>query len=267
MFSTLSTSDILSIAAAGLVVLGVAPILKSGHKAQINLSVWAVITANAWLAAGGNLFADQKGASAVYMILSAAILSPVLFFNLKSGVWGNLPPWHRAAAFVLPVGTGLGIFLGGEFATWTSVFVSLLLSVQLVESCWNRISREHLTTWTWFFLADGSALLFGWGSANVSLRSLLSVWVIQCVLVISIEVRNRRSMRPLIRSRDTSPFQKTKHPIFWPQIPMDQRHSFQLRQRGKSHCFDLHPCGDARLDGVPQAATGSVAVGSLVPRK
>lgn len=185
------TRDILSIAAAVFIVLGVAPILRNGHQARINLSVWAVIAANAWLAAIGNLFADQKGASAVYMLLNAAILSPVLFFNLKRGVWGDLPSWHKVAAFLLPFGTAAGIFLGGEYATWASVGVSILLSTQLVESCWKRISREHILTWTWFLLADGCALTFGWAEADTSLRVLLSVWVLQCALVIGIEMRNR----------------------------------------------------------------------------
>ena len=201
------TRDILSIAAAVFVLLGAAPILRNGHQARINLSVWAVIAANAWLAAIGNLFAEQKGASAVYMLLNAGILSPVLFFNLKRGVWGELPSWHKVAAFLLPLGTAAGISLGGEYATWASVGVSLLLSVQLIESCWKKISREHILTWTWFLLADGSVLVFGWAEADSSLRALLSVWVLQCVLVISLEVRNRlgdgrcgRSTGPLVRS-------------------------------------------------------------------
>jgi hypothetical protein len=71
------------------------------------------------------------------------------------------------------------------------VGVSILLSTQLVESCWKRISREHILTWTWFLLADGCALTFGWAEADTSLRVLLSVWVLQCALVIGIEMRNR----------------------------------------------------------------------------
>lgn len=183
--------DFLAMGAALFVVLGVAPVLRGGHGARINLSVWAVITANAWLAALGNLFAEQKGASAVYMLLNALILSPVFFFNIKRGVWGGLPSWHKVAAFILPIGTGVGVIFGGEYATWAAVGVSLLLSTQLIESCWKGISREHILTWTWFILADGSALFFGWKGADVSLKVLLSVWVLQCGLVIAIEGRNR----------------------------------------------------------------------------
>lgn len=189
------SSDILSIGASIFVMLGVVPILKEGHRARINLSVWLVITANAWLAGVGNLFAEQKGASAIYMVLNAVILSPVLFFNLKRGVWGALPAWHKAAAIVLPIGTAAGVILGGEYATWAAVGVSLLLSTQLIESGWRKISREHILTWTWFFLADGSALLFGWARADASLRALLLVWVLQCALVIMIEIKNRAEER------------------------------------------------------------------------
>ncbi len=183
--------DFFSIAAAAFIVLGVIPILRSGHQAKINLSVWSVITANAWLAAIGNAFAEQRGASAVYMVLNALILSPVLLANLRKGVWGELPPWHRVAAFILPVGTGCGVLLGGEYATWAAVAVSLMLSAQLIESCWKRISREHILTWTWFLLADGGVLYFGWEGANASLRTLLLVWVAQCAAVMAIETRNR----------------------------------------------------------------------------
>jgi len=189
----MAVTDILTVAPIILVLLAIVPLLKSGHGARINLSVWAVITANAWLAGIGNLFAEQKGASAIYMVAYAVIVTPVLFFNLRSGAWGQLPAWHRCAAPLLPIGTLLGIFWGGEMATWSSFAVSLLLTVQLVEGAWKKVAREHLTTWSLFLLSDGSALFFGWGTSDLSLRFLLGLWVLQCLMVISIEIRNRRA--------------------------------------------------------------------------
>jgi len=183
--------EVLSVAPAIFVLLGVWPILKNGHQAKINLSAWAVIVGNAWMAAVGNAFAEQKGASAIYMILNALILTPALVLNINKGAWGGLPPWQKFAAVLLPIGTGMGVLFGGEYATWMSVGVSICLSAQLLEACARRIAREHLLTWTWFFAADGLALYFGWAGADVSLRVLLGVWVIQCLSVIGVEIFNR----------------------------------------------------------------------------
>lgn len=188
----MTLSDFLTVAPVLLVVLGVAPLLRKNHGARINLSVWAVITANAWLAGVGNLFAEQKGASALYMIANAIVLTPVLFFNLKKGVWGDLPTWHKVAAPLLPLGTIFGLAFGGEIATWISVLISILLTTQLIESTWKRLAREHLATWSLFLVSDGSALAFGWTQSNYSLRCLLGVWVFQCLAVMIIEARNRR---------------------------------------------------------------------------
>jgi hypothetical protein len=186
-----SVQDLLSILPAAFIVLGVAPLLQKGHGARINLSAWAVIVANAWLAAVGNAFAEQKGASAVYLFLNAVILSPVLIFNVKTGVWGGLPSWQKFAAVLLPVGTALGVLLGGEYATWTAVVVSICLCAQLVEALARNLTREHLLTWAWFLAADGFALVFGWRDAAFSLKVLLLVWVLQCILVMSIEIVHR----------------------------------------------------------------------------
>lgn len=188
----MTSTDILTVAPVVLVVFGVAPLLRREHGARINLSVWAVITANAWLASLGNLFSGQTGASSVYMIINAFILTPVLFFNLKRGAWGGLPTWHKLAAPLLPLGTLLGCVYGGEVATWSSVVISVFLTIQLVESTWLRLAREHLTTWSLFFISDGAALFFGWAGSNYSLRCLLGVWVFQCMTVMLIELRNRR---------------------------------------------------------------------------
>lgn len=189
----MAITDILTVAPVVLVLFAIAPLLKPGHGARINLSVWAVITANAWLAGVGNLFSEQKGASAIYMMAYAVIVTPVLFFNWRQGAWYHLPAWHRWATPLLPIGTLLGIFFGGEMATWSSFAVSLLLTVQLIEGAWKKVAREHLTTWSLFLLSDGSALLFGWGTSDLSLRCLLGLWVLQCLMVISIEIWNRRA--------------------------------------------------------------------------
>jgi len=197
----MSWSDILTIAPILLVIPGVIPILRQSHTARINLSVWAVITANSWLAALGTIFSVEKGTSGIYLLLNALLLSPVLFTNLRKGVWGTLPPWHRTSAFILPLGTAAGFYLGGDYATWSACAISLLLTTQLVESTWTSTAREHLTTWSWFLVADGSALAFGWSNANPSFRTLMSLWVLQCFLVMSIEIRHRLAARATQQTR------------------------------------------------------------------
>jgi hypothetical protein len=177
------------------IIMGIVPIIRESHRARINLSVWAVVTANAWLAGLGNLFSNGLDGTAVYLLGNALILSPVLFFNLGKGVWGGLPAWHRFGAFLLPIGTLGGTLVGGEVATWTSVGVSSLLCAQLVESGWKGLSREHIFTWSWFFLADGMALLLGWTTASLAVKILLTIWVLQCLMVIALELVNRKRDR------------------------------------------------------------------------
>lgn len=188
----MSLFDILTALSVLLVILAVFPLLRPNHGARINLSVWAVITANAWLAGLGNLFAEQKGASAIYMIAYAVIVTPVLFCNLRKGAWGQLPVWHKYAAPILPIGTLLGILLGGEAATWSAFAVSLLLTIQLVESTWTKVAREHLTTWSLGLLSNSIVLFSDWGDSNLSLRCLLGLWILQNLMVMAIEIRNRR---------------------------------------------------------------------------
>lgn len=183
---------VLSSVSITLAALSVFPLLKSSHGFKINLSVWAVGTVNAWLAGIGNLFAHQKGPSAVYMILYAAIFTPVLLLNLRKGVWGRLPVWHKCAAPLLPVGTLLGILLGGEIATWSAFGVSLLLTIQLAESTWSKVARENLATWSLVLLSNSTVLLADWRGANFPLRCLLGLWILQNLMVIAIEIRNRR---------------------------------------------------------------------------
>jgi hypothetical protein len=174
------------------IVMGVIPIVRASHHSRINLSVWAVVAANAWLAGLGNFFYSGWDGTAVYLLGNAVILSPVLFSNLGKGVWGDLPAWHRAAAFLLPVGTLGGTLMGGEITTWTSIAVSSLLCAQLAESCWKRLSRENISTWSWFLLADGTSLALGWGSATLAVKVLLAIWVFQCLMVIALELFNRK---------------------------------------------------------------------------
>lgn len=191
----MNLSDILTIAPILLVIPGIIPILRQSHRARINLSVWAVIMANSWLAAVGTLFASERGTSGIYLLLNALLLSPVFFSNLRKGVWGALPAWHKASAFILPLGTSAGLFFGGAYATWGACLISLLLTAQLVESTWKSTAREHLATWSWFLAADSTALLFGWGDADPSFRVLMGLWVMQCLCVIIIELRHRSSGR------------------------------------------------------------------------
>jgi len=105
------------------------------------------------------------------------------------GSLGQLPTWHKYAAAILPIGTLLGVFLGGEFATWSAFAVSLLLTVQLVESTWTKVAREHLTTWSLGLLSNSIVLFSGWGDSNLSLRWLLGLWILQNLMVIAIEIR------------------------------------------------------------------------------
>lgn len=188
---TLSLDTLLSVSPIIFILFGIIPILKSTHNAKINLSVWAVIVANSWLAALGNVFSDKVSASAIYLLVNAALLTPVLITNINRGVWGKLPLWHKFCAFILPLGVILGISLGGEMATYTSCVVSLMLMAQLTETIYKGIVREHLGTWTWFLISDGLALTFGWQDSNNSFRLLLSLWVLQCLVVMALEARNR----------------------------------------------------------------------------
>jgi uncharacterized membrane protein len=187
----MTASDILTIAPILLVIPGIIPVIRQSHQARINLSVWAVITANSWLAAAGTLFASEQGTSGIYLLLNALLLSPVFFSNLRKGVWGELPAWHKASAFILPLGTSAGLFFGGAYATWSACLISLLLTIQLMESTWKSTAREHLVTWSWFLAADSTALFFGWADSNSSFRVLMSLWVFQCLSVITIELHHR----------------------------------------------------------------------------
>lgn len=188
----MTTAEILTGVSIVLVLLAIAPLLKPSHSAKINLSVWAVITANAWLAALGNLFSEQKGLSAIYMLAYALIVTPVLFCNFKKGAWSQLPSWHKYAAPLLPLGTLLGILLGGEMATWSAFTVSLLLTIQLVESTWTKVAREHLITWSLGLISNTIVLTFDWTASNLPLRCLLGLWMLQNLIVIGIELRNRK---------------------------------------------------------------------------
>lgn len=187
----MSLSDILTVAPILLVIPGIIPVIRQSHQARINLSVWAVITANSWLAAAGTLLSSEQGTSKIYLLLNALVLSPVLFTNLHKGVWGELPAWHKMSAFILPLGSGAGIFFGGAYATWSACLISLLLTAQLVESTWKSTAREHIVTWSWFLAADSSVLFFGWHDATPAFRVLMSLWVLQCALVIAIESYHR----------------------------------------------------------------------------
>lgn len=126
------------------------------------------------------------------MIAYAVVVTPVLFCNLRKGAWGQLPVWHKYATPILPIGTLLGFLLGGEAATWSAFAVSLLLTIQLIESTWTKVAREHLTTWSLGLLSNSIVLFFDWGDSNLSLRCLLGLWILQNLMVIAIEIRNRR---------------------------------------------------------------------------
>jgi hypothetical protein len=195
----MNISDIaLALAPISLVILGTYPVLHPNHKHKINLSAWAVIVANAWLAALGTIFSQKTGIGAAYLLLNAVILTPVLLLNLKRGAWKGLPSWQRLATPILPIGALLGITLGGEYATWTSCIVSLFLSIQLIEGVSKNIARESATTWSLFLLSDLSALVMGWSSSNLSYKVLLSLWVLQCLSVVILSIiKNKKKINKI----------------------------------------------------------------------
>ena len=98
----MSWTNLLSIAPILLVIPGIIPVIRQNNPARINLSVWAVITANSWLAAIGTLLSVEKGTSGLYLLLNAIIITPVLLANLRKGVWSNLPPCMAPSFCVHP---------------------------------------------------------------------------------------------------------------------------------------------------------------------
>jgi len=177
-----------------LVVIGTYPVLKSNHDHKINLSAWAVIVANAWLAALGTLFSSKGGLGVAYLLLNALILTPVLLLNLKRGAWEGLPGWQKLASPILPIGALLGITMGGDYATWTSCVVSLFLSIQLLEGVYKGLAKESTTTWTLFLASDSFALTMAWSSSNLSYKVLLSLWVLQCLGVVILSlIKNKET--------------------------------------------------------------------------
>lgn len=184
---------LIALAPISLVIIGTYPILKPNHKHRINLSAWAVIVANAWLAALGTLFSEKSGIGAAYLLLNACILTPVLLLNLTRGAWKGLPTWQKLASPILPLGALLGFTMGGDYATWTSCVVSLFLSIQLLEAVSKGLANESATTWSLFLLSDAFALTMAWNSSNLSYKVLLSLWVLQCmgVVLLSLTKNNR----------------------------------------------------------------------------
>ena len=191
----MNLNDLLvALAPISLVVIGTYPILKANHNHKINLSAWAIIVANAWLAALGTLFSSKSGIAGAYLLLNALILSPVLILNLKRGAWKGLPKWQKLATPILPVGALLGLTMGGDYATWTSCVVSLLLSIQLIEAVAKNIAKESATTWSLFLISDAFALTMAWSTSNLSYKVLLSLWVLQCLGVVALSIIKNRGI-------------------------------------------------------------------------
>lgn len=192
----MNTNDLLiALAPITLVVIGTYPVLRASHSHKINLSAWAVIVANAWLAALGTLFSFKAGIGAAYLILNALILTPVLLLNLKRGAWAGLPKWQRLASPALPLGALLGFTMGGDYATWASCMVSILLSIQLFEAVAKKLAKESVATWSLFLLSDSLALLMAWNTSNLSYKVLLSIWVLQCLGVVTLSLIKNGSGR------------------------------------------------------------------------
>jgi hypothetical protein len=195
---------LLALLPISLVALGSWAVLKPNHTHKINLSAWAVIVANAWLAALGTIFSEKSGFGAAYLLLNALLLSPVLLLNLKRGAWKGLPKWQRLATPILPLGAISGVVLGGEYATWSACIVSLFLSAQLIEGVIKGIAKESATTWSLFLLSDSIALAAGWASSNLAYKVLMVLWALQCLSVVLITLIKKKSPKT-----EEIPFGKT----------------------------------------------------------
>lgn len=155
-----------------------------GKTTRINLAAWLVIAANCWIAAINNLLAQGWTWPTFYLVSGAAMVSPALWIHRHSGAWGALPRWHRVAAALLPVAAIMGVLIGGEAGTWVSVAVSVCLTISLVSAIHMDIASENPVTWALFGMADAASLAGGWDQANWAYKTLMSLWVFQCILVL-----------------------------------------------------------------------------------
>ena len=158
---------------------------------RINLAAWSVITANCWIAASNNWLAQGMNWPTFYLIAGAAMVTPVLWLHRTTGAWSTLPKWHKIAAALLPVAAVVGVLVGGEAGTWVSVAVSTCLTMSLVLAIHQDVASESPITWTFFGLADLAALIGAWSQATTAYKVLMSLWVLQCVLVLGFHVKQK----------------------------------------------------------------------------
>ena len=174
-----------------LVIPAMWPLWFSKGTERINLAAWLVITSNCWIAAINNLIAQGLTWPTFYLLSGAIMVSPALWVHRHTGVWAALPKWHRIAAALLPAAAVVGVLVGGEAGTWVSVSVSVCLTMSLVSAIHTNVAEENPVTWSFFGLADLFALAGGWSQANLAYKALMSLWVLQCVLVLIYYAKNR----------------------------------------------------------------------------
>ncbi len=189
LLTPMTLTDYITISASILPCSALVPLIKKDPKTNINLSVWVVFLACSWLSALGTLFSGQNVMAAIYLMIYATMLIPVIAVNLRRGGWEKLPAWHKVCAGLLPIGAFFGVVSGGDAALWVSCVVSVLLTVQLLESISAGIVRENLLTWGLFLVANSTVLALNWPQATIALRTFFFLLVFQCAAVLFLQRR------------------------------------------------------------------------------
>ena len=187
LLSPMTLTDYITISVSILPCTALIPLIKKDPKTKINLSVWVVFLACSWLSALGTLFSGKNGMAAIYLMIYATMLIPVIAINLRRGGWEELPAWHKVCAGLLPVGAFLGVVNGGDAALWVSCVVSVMLTVQLLESIVAGVVRENLFTWVLFLIANSTVLALNWQQETLAFRTFLFILVFQCAAVLVLQ--------------------------------------------------------------------------------
>ena len=90
------------------------------------------------------------------MAIGILLFSSNLGFEVPHGVWNYWP-------FLLIVGGGARIFLGGDREAWSEGFWLLLSGIYCWISVWNLWGLSWGTAWPIFVVAGGMSLVLGGG--------------------------------------------------------------------------------------------------------